>query len=808
MHASFRWVALVCACAEFCGAADLISDLPLSGNLMDRVTGQPARFSRASIAFTKLGQEVVLDTPRYEQYAVAAGFEWRLETRPYELVPITVAGGELFATDTRWYVYATRNGTDFEYRGQTPVWIERCTAGWPTPGGALLISGRSQPDNINRIYRSADGGRTYTEVLALPRDNYAWHWNCGWVGGALFISEYDWGPGFTGDREVGRIYRSMDDGCTWQRLDSCPPPPRPTWHNHQTLGDPYRQHIYQAIGDQAPRIMRSRDYGDTWEFVHDFYMGVSGVARPEAIYWGHDGMGGSPVERYDPVTDTWTRPLDPWNGYRGSPPSWRQGNSYALFEHAGALYAPYALYINDIWATVDGSHWAFLRAFNPDDRGTYHVAGACGGWIHALFQQGWAEHNLHLQWRPGRLATLTGLRIEPPVANLLNTAQLSSLEEGVGGWYNSSLATITWDTQNAFHGGASLAFTNPNAGENCLILSPSLPSLPVGTVVQGQIRFRGDESGLWVALYDRANAIYGPYLQSSAANEWVLARPEFTVTQPVNALCFLVKGTSPRPTPARVCVDGLQMSVTDSGETWQLGGQPRAGEVLRHTLAYPETWSDFLCVRPSFDSNAVHPGWRTLKAWVQDPNNYVLLAFSPVTTRFLLAEVLDREVYLRAESAPALFWRWRNFRIGSRSSPAGCEFHVKIGSGDAELTGAGPPLTVRPTEVWIGGSPWGNDQAPGVYALSRTFSGELSQEEFARELEYLPVTPRLGDLNCDGELNFCDINPFVLALADPAGYAAQYPQCDRMLADINRDGLVDFNDINPFVWLLCGSAAP
>ncbi len=59
-----------------------------------------------------------------------------------------------------------------------------------------------------------------------------------------------------------------------------------------------------------------------------------------------------------------------------------------------------------------------------------------------------------------------------------------------------------------------------------------------------------------------------------------------------------------------------------------------------------------------------------------------------------------------------------------------------------------------------------------------------------------------GDLNCDGCVNFGDINPFVLALTNAAKYAATFPYCDIMNADINADGRVDFGDINPFVWLL------
>ena len=62
----------------------------------------------------------------------------------------------------------------------------------------------------------------------------------------------------------------------------------------------------------------------------------------------------------------------------------------------------------------------------------------------------------------------------------------------------------------------------------------------------------------------------------------------------------------------------------------------------------------------------------------------------------------------------------------------------------------------------------------------------------------------LGDLNCDGEVDFFDIEPFVMAITDPAGYAAAYPNCSILLADINQDGAVNFFDIEAFVELLVG----
>ncbi len=63
-------------------------------------------------------------------------------------------------------------------------------------------------------------------------------------------------------------------------------------------------------------------------------------------------------------------------------------------------------------------------------------------------------------------------------------------------------------------------------------------------------------------------------------------------------------------------------------------------------------------------------------------------------------------------------------------------------------------------------------------------------------------TEIVGDCNCDGVVNFDDIDAFVLALSDPAGYDATYPNCYRLLADCDGNRAVDFDDIDPFVAVL------
>ena len=68
----------------------------------------------------------------------------------------------------------------------------------------------------------------------------------------------------------------------------------------------------------------------------------------------------------------------------------------------------------------------------------------------------------------------------------------------------------------------------------------------------------------------------------------------------------------------------------------------------------------------------------------------------------------------------------------------------------------------------------------------------------------LGVLYACGDLNCDGEVNLFDIDPFVVALTVPSQYAQLYPDCDLTLADVNGDGWIDLFDVGPFVALLTG----
>ena len=56
-----------------------------------------------------------------------------------------------------------------------------------------------------------------------------------------------------------------------------------------------------------------------------------------------------------------------------------------------------------------------------------------------------------------------------------------------------------------------------------------------------------------------------------------------------------------------------------------------------------------------------------------------------------------------------------------------------------------------------------------------------------------------GDANCDGYVNFGDIDAFVMALTAPLEYRRAYWDCDVYNCDMNGDARINFGDIDPFV---------
>ncbi len=157
-----------------------------------------------------------------------------------------------------------------------------------------------------------------------------------------------------------------------------------------------------------------------------------------------------------------------------------------------------------------------------------------------------------------------------------------------------------------------------------------------------------------------------------------------------------------------------------------------------------------------------------------------------------------------------------SYSVSANGYPAGQVFNgfplyrydIELGSpcmqqsGWVSVQGAGDPLCWF---LWMS-SPTGNGKSlvdsgggPTIanYDLSLCLSGGPA------------VCP--GDLNCDGQIDFADINPFVLYLSNNAAWLSEFPGCNPLNGDINGDGTYgqgSLGDINPFVALFASHAPP
>lgn len=95
---------------------------------------------------------------------------------------------------------------------------------------------------------------------------------------------------------------------------------------------------------------------------------------------------------------------------------------------------------------------------------------------------------------------------------------------------------------------------------------------------------------------------------------------------------------------------------------------------------------------------------------------------------------------------------------------------------------------------------------PGGLGVAAVHQSNYPTSRVDGALDSLTFTPaRPGDTNCDGAVDFFDIDPFLLALVDPAAYAAVFENCRLTAADCNADGSVDFFDIDLFVACVFGA---
>ena len=104
---------------------------------------------------------------------------------------------------------------------------------------------------------------------------------------------------------------------------------------------------------------------------------------------------------------------------------------------------------------------------------------------------------------------------------------------------------------------------------------------------------------------------------------------------------------------------------------------------------------------------------------------------------------------------------------------------------------------VGDNQNWIGRSQWNDPGLNGQINEFRIYNTALDAAAVADSFAMGPTEPGiLGDVNCDGEVNLLDVQPFIDLLSS-GGFSDK--------ADINGDGSVNLLDVDPFIALLAGN---
>ncbi|MDX2199406.1 MAG: hypothetical protein SF069_10615 [Phycisphaerae bacterium] len=158
-----------------------------------------------------------------------------------------------------------------------------------------------------------------------------------------------------------------------------------------------------------------------------------------------------------------------------------------------------------------------------------------------------------------------------------------------------------------------------------------------------------------------------------------------------------------------------------------------------------------------------------------------------------------------------------SWRVSLGGDAGGSEHDLMVVSGPAVLAGAlevelfnigngqfAPQVGDEFTILTAGGGVTGTFEAnPISCAEEDQYNWTVIYEPNVVSLLLTSITAgHLGDMNCDCFVTVGDIGGFVMALTNPAGFDAAFPDCSIQNADVNQDGFVTVGDIGAFVNLL------
>jgi len=244
-------------------------------------------------------------------FSTSSPTSW-LETLPTN-IPVFMttdvsSDGTVFAGDRNYKIYkSTDSGLTFSniytIPAQSSPWGVHAGKVWTVfvdSRDYLFISAGS----TNRLYRSTNGGTSFTEVLNLARPS-----NDGMIismtedaSGNLYAAEYANVP-------PARLWKSTDGGVTWSSLRG--------WsarHHHAVKINPYNGWLYVVVGEavsgttEHQTVWRSKDGGNNWQLVVARGSGTDTKYLPiefigNDVYLGQDRNGPTDTDYIQKITD-------------------------------------------------------------------------------------------------------------------------------------------------------------------------------------------------------------------------------------------------------------------------------------------------------------------------------------------------------------------------------------------------------------------------------------------------------------------------------------------------------------------------
>jgi hypothetical protein len=764
----------------------LISAVLEGPTLGDRIQKTTTTFTRDSLAYTSNGRMVPPGKPRFEKLAIFNRPEYTI-TQPCAATNVVVLAyhdGYFWGAKPLYgngiYLYKSIDAIQWE-----PVAaLEKgtITSLYVTEQGLLLVGTRF-PGGV--CIWDAGTGRLVRTLTMLSEDPFPKHWSWAEMNGVIYVGEYGYKYGSNNAR---RIYQSRDGGWNWEVLYD--PPPADGYHVHKVLADPYRSHLYWSHGDNYSELFRSVDGGESWQFLSRIEQPTAGISRPEGAYLGADSgeigiyrfLGGSAEAEYvcNSLVDGYIWDMQEFNGVI----------------YATSNYHQYTT-PNDVHATVlvskDGEQWGNLYQWEPGTCGLERFACAENGVIYAVMEDKLNEVGTMIFPEPF-VRTAWGATIGPAEDNLLADPSTSSFEGS---------EQCLWKAHGKVE--MSIVSDNPHSGSNCLkvvnrgdsvctmeVGSPTVVgNFPAGTVVGATFRLRGWNNVKWpyVQINDRTNHISSPNYYKRTGSNWSEFRIYWRLPMNSNALSVEVGGLS--ATPGNVFyVDSVCITANCIPVSFQMGGEPRAAEVLRHNIDFPEHWTDIFCWQRPFGSKWPIDTPKVFKSWSAQGNNGAWLELSLdqqlcVNLQEVQEGSVEPLVSLSAPDFPPTTLIY--FAVVQDSN----EINLYVLASEGWSYGKGRRAKIQPNTIFFGSTPQGTMQAGGIYSNARIYDEAMSREQVISTIDEIAQGNwRPGDIDGDGKVGFLDLAKLV-----GGGWATNCNEgsvCTN--DDLNMDGVTNMED--------------